>query len=97
MIPMTEGDIAQISLGGTWNPMKIACANGGVRSACPTRKHPGYPCLVELGFLPMAKAGGKSSRTAKACLAINARCGADELTRRRNRTQGLVSGVQTPS
>jgi hypothetical protein len=45
----------------------------------------------------MAKARGQSRRAAKEFLAINAGCGADELARRRNREQGLVSGVQSPS
>jgi hypothetical protein len=57
----------------------------------------GTRTLVGRGGVPMAKVGGKSSRTAKAFLATGAGCGADELARRRNRTQGLVSGVQTPS
>ena len=69
----------------------------GVRSACPTCQHPSYSHPVGRRCVPVAKAGGKGSRAAKAPLAIGAGCGADELARRRNRDQGLVSGVQAPS
>jgi hypothetical protein len=64
---------------------------------CPIGEHASYARLDGLGCVPVAKARGQSRRAAKALLAINAECGANELARRRNWDQGLVSGVQAPS